>query len=144
MDRNKKQHWWLLAFSVPVPGSWQPASLQVGTSTKLMTSQYMEAARDQNGLPPNAVLISASYLGYASAHKMQGTSDAMKMATTTEAFRQGMRAGLLSVTGAPVQNPYSAADMVDAAILEQDWQAGFVEAQQAHEETRVAASHPVE
>lgn len=132
MDLNKKQHWFLLAFSVPVPGSWQPASLTVGVGSKLMTTQAMETARDQNGLPPKSVLTSVSYLGYASAHKMRGTRDEMRLTAPSEAFRQGMRAAALSAQGHPVSNPYLGSEIEDAKVLIQEWDAGFKEITDAH------------
>lgn len=132
MDLNKKQHWFQLAFSVPVPGAWQPVSLTVGVPAKLMTSVAMEQARDQNGLPQSAVVTGVSYLGYATAHKMRGTSERARLTEPSEAFRQGMRAAVLPAGVEAVTNPYRDAEGIqDQDILVQEWDAGYNEAKGA-------------
>jgi hypothetical protein len=127
MDRNKKQHWFLLSFMVPVPGSWQPASLTVGRPTKVMQSVAMEAARDQHGFPASTIVTGVSYLGYASAHQMQGTSDEQLLTKVSEEFRQGMRAAVLGQSGQTVSNPYTGASVENANVKAQEWDAGFRE-----------------
>lgn len=123
-DPNKKQHWHLLAFMYPGSGQWLPRSFMVSTPNKTLTVPYINAAKANNDVPDNSVLISISYIGHASTHDMRGTSDKLVPTKVSDAYRNGMQAALSGQ--ADVVNPYLAAEgMPDQNLLIYEWADGF-------------------
>lgn len=123
-DPNKKQHWFLLSFMYPGPGQWVPHSYMASAPGKKLTLPYITAAKANNNTPENAVLLATSYMGYMSAHEIRGTSDKPVPTKMSDAYRQGMQAGL---TGdEDVVNPYLAAEgMPDQNLHIYEWAEGL-------------------
>lgn len=129
-DPNKKVHWFLLSFMVPVPGQWQPASFMGSYTSKNLSLPIINALRESNGMPADAVLTGISYVGMNTLHKMRGTSDAPVRTVLSDAYRQGLIAAQVHVkgTGDPV-NPYEAFANQSQELLHKanEWAEGLAE-----------------
>lgn len=129
-DPNKKTHWFHLGYMVPTLGNWVPVSVDCSYVKRILCKQAMEALREINGLPPNAVLMSISYLGLASKHYMAGTSDKPVPSKLSDAYRQGLTVALTTqVAREELVNPYTAVrdQSTELALFESEWQAGLQE-----------------
>lgn len=127
---NRKLHWFLLSYMVPVPGAWRPVSFFGSYTQKALTLPALKALREANQLPDSAVLTSTSYLGYMSTHKMRGTTADIEPTKMTEAFRQGMLCAMTSKDRPePPTNPYeyTAQHSKESADMAKEWDAGFAE-----------------
>lgn len=129
-DPNKKTHWFNLGYMVPTPGSWVPISVIGSYIKRIPCKQALEALREINGLPANAVLMSISYLGLASKHYMAGTSDKPVPSKLSNAYRQGLTVALTTeVAREELVNPYTAVrdQSAELALYESEWAAGLKE-----------------
>lgn len=129
-DPNKKTHWFHLGYMVPTPGAWVPVSVTSSYIKRILCSRAMQALREVNGLPQNAVLMNVSYLGFASKHHMAGTSDKPVPTQLSAAYRQGLTAAITSeIPVIGLVNPYTAMrdQSAEAALFETEWDAGLKE-----------------
>lgn len=129
-DPNKKTHWFNLGYMVPTPGNWVPIAVIGSYVKRIPCKQALEALREMNGLPANAVLMSVSYLGLASKHYMAGTSDKPVPSKMSDAYRQGLTVALTTeVERSALVNPYTAVrdQSAELALFESEWQLGLKE-----------------
>lgn len=128
-DPNHKSHWHLLSYMVPTPGQWRPVSFYGSYSNKILTLPAQQALRQSHNIPEDAVLMSVSYIGFASKHTIAGTSDKPVATTVTDAYRQGLTAAQMSTPGADVKNPYLEFADVDADMAFKcgEWSNGYSE-----------------
>lgn len=128
-EATKKSHWYLLGYMVPAPGQWVPQSFIGSTSSKILTAPAIQALREAQGLPEQAVLMQFSYVGYATKQTISGTKPAPLTSNISEAYRQGMTAALTAPDEMRLVNPYKQheEDSQEMFTNATEWDAGFTE-----------------
>lgn len=142
-DPNKKSHWYLMHYLVPVPGIWQPESFVGSVTSKTLSLPMITALREAQGLPETSKLVTFTYMGYMTKHQMAGTSDAPVPTKMSEAFRQGMMAAMTIPPGLEPMNPYEqfAQESREMMLNANEWAEGYAEAI-ALREAQQSASNP--
>lgn len=142
-DPNKKSHWFLLHYLVPMPGIWQPETFVGSVSSKTLTLPVISALREAQGLPETSKLVTFTYMGYMTKHSMAGTNDAPVPTKMSEAFRQGMMAAMTIPAGLTPMNPYEqyAQESREMMLHANEWAEGHAEAT-ALRDAQQSASNP--
>ena len=128
-DPNKKAHWFLLSYMIPMPGQWQPVSFMGSYTSKVLNTNALNALRKSNNLGDDAILTSISYIGFASKHYIACTNDAPVASSISDAYRQGMTVALTADPNIPNVNPYEEHAGVnrDMYFRANEWADGYAE-----------------
>lgn len=70
--KDPKRHWHLMVYAVPGPGHTVQASQYLSTKKRLPTVPEIIAGRDQHGIPKDAVIVNAAYLGTGTQGEFTG------------------------------------------------------------------------